>query len=166
VQRLELSVERFDLCGMVEEVAGRFQEELQRAGRAVHVAVPGPVTGLWDRTKLEQVVSNLVSNAIRYGGAGSIDVAVRAAGGEVRVAVRDRGRGIAPEDQARIFRRFERGGNAEGSGGLGLGLFVVRHIVEAHGGRIEVESELGAGSVFTVVLPVRPQPGAEAQSLH
>ncbi len=166
VQRLELSLERFDLCGIIEEVAGRFQEELQHAGRAVRVAASGPVVGLWDRTKLEQVVSNLVSNAIRYGGAGPIDVAVHVAGGEVRVAVRDRGRGIAPEDQARIFRRFERAGNSEGSGGLGLGLYVVRNLVEAHGGRIEVESELGAGSVFTVVLPVRPEPGAEAPSVH
>jgi len=157
VQRLELAHEPFDLCGLVEEVSGRFQEELGRAGRVLRVATPGPALGLWDRTKLEQVVTNLVSNAIRYGGSEPIDVAVQASAGEVRISVQDRGRGVAPEDQARIFRRFERGQNAEGSGGLGLGLYVVRQIVEAHGGRIELESELGAGATFTVVLPVAPR---------
>lgn len=160
VQRLELAPEPFDLCGLVEEVSGRFQEELGRAGRVLRVEAPAPAQGIWDRTKLEQVVTNLVSNAIRYGGSAPIDVAVTAAGGEVRISVQDRGRGIAPEDRARIFRRFERGQNAEGSGGLGLGLYVVRQIVEAHGGRIEVESELGAGATFTVVLPVAPREAA------
>jgi signal transduction histidine kinase/DNA-binding response OmpR family regulator len=162
VHRLDLEPERFDLCALVEEVAARFQEELGRTGRELRISLEGPALGVWDRTKLEQVVSNLVSNAIRYGGDSPVDVAVRAAAGEVRVAVRDRGRGIAPEDLARIFRRFERGGNAHGSGGLGLGLYVVRHIVEAHRGRIEVESELDAGATFTVILPADPQVGAEA----
>ncbi|HYD42607.1 MAG TPA: ATP-binding protein [Anaeromyxobacter sp.] len=157
VQRLELAPEPFDLCGLVEEVSGRFQEELGRARRVLRVSTPAPAQGIWDRTKLEQVVTNLVSNAIRYGGTEPIDVAVHASGGEVRISVQDRGRGIAPEDRARIFRRFERGQNAEGSGGLGLGLYVVRQIVEAHGGRIDVESELGAGATFTVVLPVAPR---------
>jgi signal transduction histidine kinase/DNA-binding NarL/FixJ family response regulator len=161
VQRLELAPEPFDLCALVEEVSGRFQEEVGRAGRELRVSTRAPAQGLWDRTKLEQVVSNLVSNAIRYGGTEPIDVSVDASAGEVRISVQDRGRGIAPEDRARIFRRFERGQNAEGSGGLGLGLYVVRQIVEAHGGRIDVESELGAGSTFTVVLPLASRAAAE-----
>lgn len=153
VNRLELAPEPVDLAGLVEEVAGRFQEELARAGRALRVSTPGPVVGSWDRTKLEQVVTNLVSNAIRYGGTGPIEVTVRPGADEVSVAVRDHGRGIAPEDRARVFQRFERGQNADGAGGLGLGLYIVRNIVEAHGGRIDLESEVGAGSVFTVRLP-------------
>jgi signal transduction histidine kinase/DNA-binding response OmpR family regulator len=153
VNRMDLQPERLDLSGLVEEVAGRFQEELARAGRALRLACPGPLLGSWDRIKLEQVLTNLLSNAVRYGGDGPVDVEVRPDGDEVRVAVRDSGRGIAPEDQARVFQRFERGRNADGSGGLGLGLYIVRSIVEAHGGRIELASALGAGSEFTVRLP-------------
>jgi signal transduction histidine kinase len=135
------------------------------------VAAPGPLLGRWDRVRLEQVVANLVSNAIRYGGAGPVEVTLRAGPGEVTLAVRDHGRGIAAEDRARIFDRYERGRNAQGAGGLGLGLYVVRRIVEAHGGRIAVESQPGDGATFTVTLPrdeqddaslTGPAPGAAA----
>jgi len=152
VNRIVLSLERLDLAGLVEEVAGRFEEELERAGRPLRLSCPGPVHGTFDRTKLEQVVTNLLSNAIRYG-AGPVEVEVASGAGEASLSVRDHGQGIPPEDQARLFQRFERGQNAADGGGLGLGLYIVRHIVEAHGGRIELTSEVGAGSVFTVSLP-------------
>jgi signal transduction histidine kinase len=171
VNRLELTLEPLDLAGLVEQAAGRFQEELARAGRALHLSCAGPVHGSFDRTKLEQVVTNLVSNAIRHG-AGPVEVAVEPGAGEVSFSVHDHGRGIAPEDRARVFQRFECGQNADGSGGLGLGLYIVRHIVEAHGGRIALESEPGTGSVFTVTLPLPraadagvPEAGASVEAL-
>jgi signal transduction histidine kinase len=116
------------------------------------VNAPEALTGVWDRTRLEQVVTNLVTNAARYGHGKPIDITVAADARSVRLVVRDHGIGIAPEDQRRIFERFERAASRN-FGGLGLGLYIARQIVEAHGGSIHVSSELGVGSSFTVELP-------------
>ncbi|HET6439383.1 MAG TPA: ATP-binding protein [Anaeromyxobacter sp.] len=154
VGRLELALEEFDLCGLVEEVAGRFSDELARGGRRIEVELARPVPGRWDRVRLEQVLTNLLSNAIRYG-AGPVEVSVARAGEGVRLRVRDHGTGIGPEEQARIFDRYERG-RASGGGGLGLGLYLVRLFVEAHGGAVALESGEGEGACFTVSLPLCP----------
>jgi signal transduction histidine kinase len=99
------------------------------------------------------VVLNLVTNAIRYGAGKPIDVSVQPTNGAVLIQVKDHGIGIAPEDQARIFERFERGTASRNFGGLGLGLYITRQIVEAHGGTIRVQSAPEMGSTFTVSLP-------------
>ena len=113
--------------------------------------------------RLEQVVVNLLSNAIKYGAGKPISVTVALAGPAARIIVRDRGIGIGAEDQARIFERFERAVSLN-YGGLGLGLYITREIVRAHGGTIRVESEPGAGAAFIVELPrenaIHPEPGA------
>jgi signal transduction histidine kinase len=109
--------------------------------------------GRWDRLRLDQIVSNLVENAIRYGAGRPIDVVVEGDEASARLVVADRGIGIAPDDQRRIFERFERAVSPHQGGGLGLGLWIVRQIVEALGGTIGVASRPSAGATFTVVLP-------------
>ncbi len=123
-----------------------------------------PVLGRWDRLRLDQVVTNLVSNAIKYGGGQPIDISLTANDKGAVLVVRDRGIGIAAEDHSRIFRRFERAVSTRSFGGLGIGLWLVERIVGALGGQISVASQPGQGAVFSVMLPregpaVSPSPG-------
>ncbi|WNG41153.1 GAF domain-containing protein [Archangium violaceum] len=151
--RLELHQEQVDLGSLAREVMERLGDEpVWTESGMPTLRVEGPVVGLWDRSRLEQVVGNLLANAARYGQGKPVDVTVRAHDGEAWLVVRDRGIGIAPESCKRIFERFERAASRN-FGGLGLGLYIARQIVEAHGGTIGVESELGVGSTFTVKLP-------------
>jgi signal transduction histidine kinase len=130
----------------------------------IAVRIDGPAFGFWDRSRIEQVVSNLVANALKYGGGRPVAVEVGAADGKARLTVRDEGIGIPVDQQARIFERFERAVSSRHFGGLGLGLYIVRQIVDSHGGHIEVESEPDAGSTFTVTLPLQPPVTAEAEA--
>lgn len=153
--RLELNPEEVDLGNVVRDVVERLGDEpawMDSGPPKVHVE--GPVMGQWDRSRLEQVVANLLTNAARFGQGKPVVVTVSAHNGEAWLEVRDRGIGIAPEASQRIFERFERAASRN-FGGLGLGLYIVRQIVEAHGGSIGVESALGVGSTFTVKLPRR-----------
>ena len=115
------------------------------------------VVGLWDRVRLDSVIGNLVSNAVKFGEGKPINVSVSCDGSVARIVVTDQGIGIAPEEQARIFGKFERAVSERHYGGFGLGLWVVRQIVEAHGGSIRVASEAGKGSTFVVELPLSLQ---------
>ncbi len=156
--RLKLDVEYpVDLTELVREITSRFQEEAHRASCAIVVRAPEePVEGAWDRLRLEQVMTNLVSNALKYGAGTPIEVIVEDAGDAATLIVRDEGIGIAQEKIAKIFDRFERGVSARAYGGLGLGLYIARQIVDAHKGSIHVVSEPGHGAAFTVELPKRP----------
>jgi PAS domain S-box-containing protein len=156
--RLVLDLEEVDAAEAVREVADRFAEEAQRAGCQLELATT-PAVGRWDRVRLEQVVTNLLSNAIKYAPGRPIRIEV-AGGSPTRVVVEDHGIGIAPDDLARIFERFERAVPTRHYGGLGMGLFIAHQIVEAHGGSIQVTSHPGEGARFTVELPPRPPPGA------
>jgi signal transduction histidine kinase len=111
------------------------------------------VTGRWDRGFLEQIVGNLLSNAMKYGHGRLISIALSAGARKARLRIRDRGIGIAPADQARIFEKFERAATVEEGSSLGLGLWLVRQMVGALGGSIRVESARSAGSTFEVELP-------------
>jgi signal transduction histidine kinase len=146
----------FDLAELAREVADRLADQAHRAGSPVTVQAEGAVTGSWDRMKIDQVITNLLMNALKYGAGEPVDLEVTGAADEARIAVRDRGIGVAPDDVARIFERFERAVPSGHYGGLGLGLYLTRQIVEAHGGVIEVESEPGKGSLFRVRLPHGP----------
>jgi two-component system, sensor histidine kinase and response regulator len=155
--RLELELEAVDLAEVTREVVGRFEQELAEGGCLLELGLEGAAgkaVGRWDRFRIEQVVTNLLANAIKYGPGKPIEVRVEVDGGKARLVVRDRGIGIAPEQVERIFGQFERAVSARHYGGMGLGLFIVRQIVEAHGGEIRVDSEPDAGSTFTVELPV------------
>ncbi len=150
--RLELHLEQVDLAAVAWGVADRLSEQLKKAGCILELEHEGPVVGEWDRLRLEQVVMNLLTNAMKYGANRPIRMKVCSEGEKARLLVEDCGIGIPKEDQARIFERFERAAS-HNYGGLGLGLFIVRQIVQAHVGRIWVESEPGKGTTFFVELP-------------
>ncbi|HSP78171.1 MAG TPA: HAMP domain-containing sensor histidine kinase [Myxococcaceae bacterium] len=154
--RLRLEREEVDLAALVREAVGRMSESFVRAGCEVLLFAELPVSGRWDRVRLEQVVGNLLSNAAKYGRGQPVEVRVEAVDEILaRLMVKDGGIGIAPEDQARIFERFERAVTGNQFHGLGLGLWITRQIVESHGGRILVHSTPGVGSTFSVELPRR-----------
>jgi signal transduction histidine kinase len=119
------------------------------------------VVGRWDGFWIRQAIGNLLTNATKFGAGRPIEVVLEADPTSATLAVRDQGIGIAPADQERIFAPFERAVSADHYGGLGLGLHIVRRVVSAHGGSVEVESRPGAGATFTVRLP-RALEGAPA----
>jgi signal transduction histidine kinase len=161
---LELELEEVDLAAIAREVVGRFDHEATRLGSALTVRAPGPALGYWDRSRLDQVLSNLVSNAVKYGDGKPIEVSVEEGADAVLLRVRDNGVGIAPQDQLRIFERFERAASIRNYGGVGLGLWSVHQIVEALGGAVTVESQPDLGATFTVSLP-RARPAATRSPL-
>jgi len=158
--RLRLERTRFALADAVAAVLERHVDEAARARCTVTQRLDPAPTGSWDRERVEQIVQNLVSNALKYGRGKPIDVTVERAGGWARLRVADQGIGIAATDQRRIFERFERAVSPRHFGGLGLGLWIVRQLVAAHGGDIRVTSEPGAGAVFELDLPLLTSPGS------
>ncbi len=160
--RLRLNLEEVDLAEVVRVVAERFTAELGAARSDFALDVRGPIVGRWDRLRLDDVVTNLLGNAIKYGAGRPIRLAARIDGGIAAVEVRDHGIGIPAGDQQRIFQRFARAVSAEHYGGFGLGLWIVHVLVQAMGGSIDVESAVGKGALFTVKLPCNSG-GVEAQ---
>lgn len=153
-QRLKLDVTTLDLVETVREVAQRLAVQARASGVEPRLELPAePVILFGDRLRLEQVVSNLLTNAFKYGNSRPVHVRVEEREDSVVLTVRDEGVGIAPGDQARIFNRFERAAGASEADGLGLGLYIVMEIVTAHGGSITVDSAPGQGSTFQVLLP-------------
>ena len=143
-----------------QQVAARVADEQQRSGSAIDVGQGPPAIGRWDRQRLDQVITNLLTNAVRYGQGRPVAVVVEAGPGLVRLRVRDQGIGIALQDQKRIFERFERAAPLRNYGGVGLGLWIVHELVAALGGTVSVASETGKGATFTVELPTSgPQTG-------
>lgn len=144
---------RVDLGELLHEVVDRLREEAAAVGSWIAVTAPPGITGHWDRHRLDQALSNVLANAVKYGRGNPIAVRATAAEEKATVIVEDAGVGIRPEDIALIFDRFARMETVEKTGGLGLGLYIVRQIVDAHGGTVEVESEQGKGSLFRLTLP-------------
>jgi len=160
IQHGKLSIRRgaCDLAAMMRRVVAEVQG--QRSDVPITLKAEGvDVVGEWDEFRLEQVVVNLLTNALRYGAGKPIRVELDQLPGAATIRVSDQGVGIAPEDQARVFEQFVRVGDRTRIPGLGLGLYITRQLVEAHGGTISVESKLGEGSTFTVALPTA---GAES----
>lgn len=160
--RLELS--EFDLVTVVRAVCRRFQEEAEGGHTAVDLAAPASVLGRWDRLRLEQVLGNLLGNALKYGVGKPVHIRLEAAEDSVTLVVRDQGIGIAEQDLLRIFERFERAAPLRHYGGLGLGLYVTHQIAQAHGGTISVASIPGEGATFVVTLPRWTPPADPAAS--
>ncbi|MES2784512.1 MAG: hybrid sensor histidine kinase/response regulator [Pseudomonadota bacterium] len=144
-----------DLAVLVKRVVESYADQGANVGCPMEYTGPDSLPGIWDEFRIEQVVANLLTNAIRYGGGKPVKVTLESSGQEATISVRDQGIGIAPQDQARIFEQFERAVGKQVAPGLGLGLFITRQIVEAHGGTIAVQSSAGEGSTFTVRLPRR-----------
>lgn len=157
-----VQTEPADLVDIVGGVVERMRERAARLGIPVHFSPPRGVHGRFDARTLEIVLEHLIDNALKYGEGEPVHVSVEGVGDTAVVRVLDFGIGIDEEDQERIFEKFERSVSVEHYGGLGLGLFIARELVEAHGGSLEVHSENGRGTVFTVKLPLegRPRPSA------
>jgi signal transduction histidine kinase len=158
--KLVLRRSRMDLAELARDVIGRVWPQVGGAGAGMTLEAPLPVVGEWDADRLEQALTNLLTNAARYGQGKPVHVSVRRDGTDAVMEVGDEGQGIAPEDQERIFGKFERAVNRNEVAGLGLGLFIVQNIVGLHGGSVDVKSTVGQGSVFTVRLPGLEAPGS------
>jgi len=155
--RLRLDHERVEIDELVREVAERFSELARESGCALVLRLE-PVVGTWDRVRVDQVISNLIGNAVKYGRGQPVEVELRRDGSDVVLRVIDHGIGISADDQQKIFERFERAAGTREYGGFGLGLWISRQIVEASHGTIDVASEPGRGATFTVRLPLEAAP--------
>ncbi len=150
--KLELLRTQVDLPAAMREVCAQFERQAHAGGVDLIVDAPDPVVGHWDRTRLKQIIANLVSNAIRYGGDGAVVVALDVREGEVEVSVRDHGGGVAAEEMPGIFDRFDHRSSRK-AGGFGIGLFVVKTLAVAMGGIVRAENAVNGGARFSVVLP-------------
>ncbi len=158
--KLTLELTPVDVSEVLLEVAAALKPLADHARSPVNVVAPEGLVGNYDRLAVEQIVENLFSNAIKYGAGKPIEATAENAGDAVILRVLDRGIGISEADQARIFDRFERAvGRDERAGGFGVGLWIVCQLAEALGGKVTVESTVGKGSIFTVILPKAPRDG-------
>jgi signal transduction histidine kinase len=155
--KLNLSFESMDLCLLVREVVQHFSEELKAADITVELDLLQDCVGKWDQSRLEQVLVNLVSNAIKYAPGSHLKIAMRRTDSRIVLTVHDNGPGIEKEKQERLFERFERASSSRHVSGLGLGLFIAKNLVEAHGGTIKLTSDVGMGTEFVIELPVEIQ---------
>jgi signal transduction histidine kinase len=157
--QLQLRLEDVELGAVVQAAAERFKDDLASAGCSLSVMVAGPdgprspIRGRWDRLRLDEVITNFLSNAVKYGAGKPIQIRVSATETIATIEVEDHGIGISPADQQRLFERFARVVSPEHYGGFGLGLWIVKLLVEAMGGKVAVRSAIGQGSVFSAELP-------------
>lgn len=155
--RLRLETSECDLSELLTSVLETFTEQLQAAGVQTRIDAESGLKAECDPQRIEQVIANLISNAIKYGGGAPLKISARRETQHIEIVVEDEGPGISEEDRERIFQRFERAVPAGESSGLGLGLYISRQIIESHGGTIRVESEAKKGSRFIVCLPIHPK---------
>jgi PAS domain S-box-containing protein len=163
-----IHLEEVDLGQLLHELLAALSADLARAGCTVTVSVPRRLVGRWDRGRIAQVLTSILSNAMKFGAGRPIEVDVDSNGEVVRISVRDHGIGISAEDQARIFERFERAVPTRHFGGLGLGLYTSVQILRAHQGSLRVDSRKGQGARFVIALPRDPEGSSSVAlaSLH
>lgn len=150
--KLSMEFETFQLDEFMQELIERLSPAFNQPGK-IKLLLNAPVQVNWDRFRIEQVVSNLLTNAFRYGEGGSVEIETKCDGENVTLVVRDFGIGIAQENLSKIFDLFERGPHPTETTGLGLGLFICQEIINLHQGKIKVQSSPGLGSTFTVDIP-------------
>lgn len=152
--RLTMHKEEFEFCSFVNEIVERFKPQMESLGSEVTIKVCEHILITADSYRIEQVIVNLLTNAMKYGSNKPIRIEVSSKNNKVRISVQDQGLGISPVDAERIFQRFERAVSSNEVSGLGLGLYISRQIVDQHHGSLSVASELGRGSTFTMELPL------------
>ncbi|MYM29085.1 response regulator [Duganella sp. CY15W] len=150
-----------ELSGLLRRVVHDLTPQANTAGTSITLDAATPVSGWWDEFRIEQIVVNLLTNALRYGCQQPVHVSLTVEQDSARVDVRDCGPGIAPENQQKIFEPYERGVGSEAPAGLGLGLYISRQLAEVHEGSLTLHSKPGEGSVFSLTLPRRDAPPAE-----
>lgn len=156
--KLVLAMEDVNLPELAAEILDRYKFDIQSSGSRTDLTIKDNIIGYFDRLRLEQVFLNLLTNSLRYGNKKPIEITISKDHGFAKIIFKDNGMGIAPKDFERIFERFERVDDTNpNAGGLGLGLYITKQIVEAHGGTITVESKNGEGATFTVLLPLEKQ---------
>lgn len=151
--QLSIRPNQVELMHLLERVVSDLSLQAAATGSSLSLREHHPVQGCWDEFRIEQVVVNLLTNAMRYGCGGPVEVSVQYSGDVVRIDVRDEGKGISPTDIDRIFEPYERGARNGEPKGLGLGLYISRQLAMSHGGELRVTSTPGEGSTFTLVLP-------------
>ncbi|MCM2322898.1 MAG: PAS domain S-box protein [Oligoflexia bacterium] len=151
--RLKLAYEEVDLASLVREVVERFQPEIDASQVRVEFHANAHPVGCWDHLRIEQIVVNLLTNALKYGAGRPVHITVDEQEGQALLTVTDEGIGIPMEQQKKIFDRFGRAVSSRQFAGMGLGLFIISQIVQAHQGKVEVKSEPGKGATFIVKLP-------------
>lgn len=152
-EQIRLQPSTFDFCELVRDCVNKYRQLAARAGSTMHCELDAPIVGTWDRLATEQILDNLVSNAIRYGDGNPVTIEVDSDPAWVVLRVIDRGIGVDPADRERIFERFTRASGIARGGGFGIGLWLSSKLVQAQSGVLELESEVGAGSTFIVRLP-------------
>lgn len=152
--KLAIAPAPFDLAASARAVVEAIQAQAEGSGVALTLSAPPALPMVGDEFRIEQVITNLLTNALRYGQGKPVAVTVGTRQNEAFVSVRDQGMGIAPADQERIFEQFERTEGVTQIAGLGLGLYIARQIAQAHQGRLEVRSALGDGAEFILSLPL------------
>jgi len=155
--KLHLTLEKIDFSKLICSIVEKFVPAFENAGCSVTVNANESIVGYWDSFRLEQVVTNLITNCLKYGAGKPIEISVSRSHHTVSLRVEDHGIGISSENQKKIFQRFERVISNKNISGLGLGLYIAKNIVELHGGSIDLESEIGRGSTFTVKLPINSE---------
>ncbi len=161
--KLLFHFQEVEIAHLIQEVIDRYGDQARSAHCALELMAPVRLKAHWDRSRIEQVIVNLISNAIKYAPGKPIHIEVRDLDGRALLIVRDQGPGIDDELQKRVFERFERASSARNISGLGLGLYIVKQIVEGHEGSIRIESRMGQGTAFIVELPLFPHQSAPAR---
>ncbi|MGC2494052.1 PAS domain-containing sensor histidine kinase [Candidatus Binatus sp.] len=152
--KLKLDLAPCDLSDVVRDIVERLSEDASNAACELRLTLSGGIVGKWDRFRLDEAFSNIISNAIKYGAGHPIDIQLQASDENAVLVVEDHGIGIAPDDLSRIFGRFERTVASKNYGGLGLGLYIARQIIEQHRGSIRAENRPCGGARFVIKVPL------------
>lgn len=152
--KLSIRPAETELAALLKRIVSDLAQRTEAAGGTIELDAPNEVAGVWDEFRVEQIIINLLTNALRYGGSKPVTITLKRRDDCAEIVVRDQGVGISAEDQLRIFKPFERAGTKDVREGLGLGLYIARQLAESHGGTLDVDSAPNQGAAFRLALPL------------